>query len=161
MNILATVVPRVDIERVTIITRKVMETMNLPNYIVGLPAFIAWFACGLFALGLFGFLYTRITKHDEIKLIREGNTAAAIGFMGVLVGYSLPLSSAAENTVSLMEFIVWAAIRFAAQVAAYFIGSLVQPGLSKRITENDIAAGISKGGFAIAVGMLNAACMTY
>ena len=133
----------------------------MPQYIVGLPAFLAWFACGLVALGVFGFIYTRVTPHDEMSLIRGGNTAAAVGFVGVLIGYSLPLGSAAANTVSLGEFIAWALIGLVVQVGAYFMANVLQPGLSKRIVDGEMAAAIWKGGFGIAIGMLNANCMTY
>lgn len=137
------------------------EYFDMPAYIVGLPAFAAWFACGLLSLAVFGYIYTRITKHDEIKLMREGNVSASIASIGFLIGYSIPLSSAATHTVTIGEFLVWALVGFVAQVLAYVLSSYFQPGLSERISNNDIAAGIWKGGFAIAVGMINAACMTY
>lgn len=160
-DLIATVMPHVDPEIVMTSTSAVASTIVLPKYIVGLPAFLAWFACGIAALITFGFIYSRITRHDEIALMREGNTAASIGFVGVLIGYSIPLSSAATHTVSVGEFLVWALIGLVMQVLAYVAGSYFQPGLSKRIIDGDVAAGVWKGGFAITVGMLNAACMTY
>ena len=158
----ATVAPRINPD----VIFSAMSTLNreyitMPEYIIGLPAFLAWFACGLIALGLFGFIYTRITPHDEMSLMRAGNTSAAVAFVGVLIGYSLPLGSAAANTVTLGEFIVWALVGFVVQVLAYFVANMLQPGLSKRIVANDMAAAVWKGGFAIAVGMINANCMTY
>ena len=35
-------------------------------------------------------LYALITPHREIRLIREGNAAAAVSFGGVLVGLAIP-----------------------------------------------------------------------
>ena len=137
------------------------EILPMPEYIIGLPAFLAWFACGLVALALFGFIYTRITKHDEMKLMSQGNNAASIAFVGALIGYSLPLGSAAANTVTLGEFIVWAIVGLVVQVLAYYIASFFQKGLSQRIIDGDVAAAVWKGGLAIAIGMLNANCMTY
>jgi len=133
----------------------------MPQYIIGLPAFAAWFACGLVALGLFAFIYSKITSHDEMKLIKAGNTAAALAFMGAIIGYALPLGSAAANTVTLGEFITWSIIGMVVQIGVYFVARALQPGLSKRITEGDMSAAIWSGGLAIAVGMLNANCMTY
>ena len=144
----------------SIINREYLS-MNLPQYIIGLPAFAAWFACGLLAFAVFGFIYTSITRHDEMKLMKAGNTSASVAFVGALIGYALPLGSAAANTVTLGEFITWAAIGLVVQVLAYFIATFLQPNLSQRITDNDMAAAVWKGGLAIAIGMLNANCMTY
>ena len=44
-------------------------------------------------------LYAFITPHREITLIREGNTAAALSFGGVLVGIALPLAFALGYSV--------------------------------------------------------------
>lgn len=133
----------------------------MPEYIIGLPAFIAWFACGLLALVIFGTIYSKITKHNEMQLIGGGNTAASVAYVAALIGYSLPLGSAAANTVSLGEFIVWAVIGLVVQVLAYYVANMFQPKLSERITNGDMSAAVWKGGVAIAVGMINANCMTY
>ena len=160
--ITATVMPRPRMDTIAMLAKYLnREFLNMPEYIVGLPAFLAWFACGLVALGLFGFIYTRITKHDEMKLMSQGNTAASIAFIGALIGYSLPLGSAAANTVTIGEFLVWAVVGLVVQVLAYYVATFFQKGLSQRIINGDMAAAVWKGGFAIAVGMLNANCMTY
>ncbi len=38
------------------------------------------------------FIYIKITPYDEIKLIRGGNTAAAVSLAGAIVGLALPLA---------------------------------------------------------------------
>ena len=138
-----------------------MEYSMIPSNLIGLPAFLAWFGCGIVALFLFGFVYSRITKHDEMSLMRSGNNAASVAFVGALIGYSIPLGSAAANTVTLGEFIVWAIVGFVIQVGAYFAATFFQKNLSQRIIDGDMAAAVWKGGLAIAVGMINANCMTY
>ncbi|MCE7026947.1 DUF350 domain-containing protein [Jiella avicenniae] len=129
--------------------------------VAGLPAFLAYFILGLVLYGLFGWIYTTLTPQKEITLIRAGNTAAVVAFMGAILGFSLPLASAAANSVSIVDFIVWSIIGLLAQILAFFIASRTMTGLHQRITDGEIAAGLWGGGIALAVGILNAACMTY
>jgi putative membrane protein len=78
-----------------------------------------------------------------------------------MVGFSLPLASAAANSVSIVDFIIWAAIGGIVQLAAFGIAAAAQKGLSARITAGETAAGLWAGGVALITGLLNAACMTY
>ncbi len=55
--------------------------------LAGLPAFIVYFCTGLVAITLFLFVYTRITPHDEFKLIRENVPGAAISLGFSLLGF--------------------------------------------------------------------------
>lgn len=131
------------------------------DYLAGIPAFLGYFAIGMAAFAAFAGIYTALTPHKEVELIRAGNLAAVTAFLGALLGFSLPLASAAANSVSVIDYIIWALIGIVAQIIAFFIANFTMQRLHEKITNGDIAAGLWGGGIALAVGILNAACMTY
>jgi putative membrane protein len=131
------------------------------GYVSGLPAFLAYFGTGAALIIAFALLYSLVTPHREFSLVRDGNVAAATAWLGAMVGFSLPLASAAANSVSIVDFIIWAAIGGIVQLAAFGIAAAAQQGLSARITAGETAAGLWAGGVALITGLLNAACMTY
>ena len=121
---------------------------------------LAFVAAGLFTV-VFKLIYQWVTPYDEAKLIREGNVAAALALGGALVGYVLPLASALSNTVSLLEFCAWAALAGVIQIAAFtLVRILAMKDVSARIENGEIAAGVYLLSISLAVGVLNAACMT-
>ena len=124
-------------------------------------AFLVAFAvAGLFTVA-FKLIYQWVTPYNEAKLIREGNVAAAMALGGALVGYVLPLASALSNTHSLVEFCAWAALSGVIQIAAFtLIRMVVMKDVSARIERGEIAAGVYMMSISLAVGVLNAACMT-
>lgn len=131
------------------------------GYVEGLPAFLAYFGSGAALLVGFSILYSLVTPQREFTLIKEGNSAAATAFLGALVGFSLPLASAAANSVSLVDFVIWAAIGAIIQLLAFGVAAVTQRNLAARITQGEQGAGVWAGGIALVVGLLNAACMTY
>jgi len=121
---------------------------------------VAFVAAGLFTVA-FKVIYQWVTPYHEARLIREGNVAAALALGGALVGYVLPLASALSNTVSLVEFCAWAALAGAIQIAAFTLVRFVaMKDLASRIEKGEIAAGVYLMSISLAVGLLNAACMT-
>jgi len=124
-------------------------------------AFLVAFAvAGVFTV-VFKLIYQWVTPYNEAKLIREGNVAAALALGGALVGYVLPLASALSNTVSLVEFCAWAALAGVIQIAAFTLVRMVaMKDVSARIEKGEIAAGLYLMSISLAVGLLNAACMT-
>ncbi|UJW76046.1 DUF350 domain-containing protein [Rhizobium sp. SL42] len=133
----------------------------MTNYVAGLPAFLSYFAIGLGCYAAFATIYTRMTPQSETQLIKEGNLAAIVAFLGALIGFSLPLASAAAHSVSLLDYVVWAAIGIVIQVLAFYIANFTMKDLHGKITDGNVAAGLWGGGIAVVVGILNAACMTY
>lgn len=131
--------------------------------LAGLTNFALYFAVAIGLLLAFKFIYAFITPYDEWKLVREEqNVAAATGFTGAIIGFSLALASAAANSVSLLDFAIWGVVGLVAQILAFLILRFVfMPKLVQRIKDNEISAGIMLGGLSVAVGLLNAACMTY
>jgi putative membrane protein len=128
--------------------------------LAGLPAFLLYFVVAIAVLLLFGYVYTRLTSHDEFGLIRAGNATAAIALGGSLIAFVLPLCSALIHSVSLIDFLVWAGIAFAIQVGTFFTARIFDSDLSARIARNEMSAGIFVATVSIAVGLINAACMT-
>ncbi|MGH8217877.1 MAG: DUF350 domain-containing protein [Steroidobacteraceae bacterium] len=129
-------------------------------WLVGLPAFLAYFGVAIGLTLIFAFIYTRITEHDEFALIREGKSAAAVALGGSLVAFVLPLCSAIVHSASLVDFVIWAAIALVIQLATFFAVRLFIPNLSQRIARNEMASGLFVALVSVAVGAINAACMT-
>lgn len=132
----------------------------LAGYLAGLPAFVIYFSAGLAIMALFAMLYVQITAHREFALIREGNAAAVPAFLGAMVGFAMPLTAAMRFSVNVLDFVIWALIAAAVQIAAYFLGRAMMPSVSDRIVKGEIAAGVWLGGIALVFGMLNSTSMT-
>lgn len=130
-------------------------------FLTGAIAFaLAFLAAGGFAL-VFTALYRLVTPHDEGKLIREGNVAAAIALGGAVLGYVIPLASALTQTHSLIEFAAWAVLAGVIQIVSFWaVRRIAMPDVSARIENGDIASALFLLMVSVVVGMINAACMT-
>lgn len=133
----------------------------LENLLLGLGDFSLYFGLSLIALLLFKVLYTLFTPYDDWALVKQQNGAAACALTGAIIGYSIALGGAASNSVSFIDFAVWAVIALVAQLIAYMIVRLFMPLISQRIENNEWPAGVVLGGTSIAIGILNAASLTY
>jgi putative membrane protein len=131
--------------------------------ITGLGNFALYFGVSILLLFIFKIVYAFVTPHDEWKLVKEEkNLAAAIGFGGAMVGFSLALASAATNSASLVDFVIWGIVAIIAQTLAFsLLRFTFMPKIAERINDNEISAGTMLAAVSIAVGLLNAACMTY
>jgi putative membrane protein len=131
-------------------------------FIQGATAFLIAFGLACVFLVAFQLIYQATTPQEERKLIREGNVAAALTFGGAIVGFALPVSSALSQTDSLVEFAAWAALAGVVQiVAALVIRMLVIKDVHHRIERGEVATGVYLAAVAIAIGLINAASMTY
>ncbi len=126
-----------------------------------LPNFLAFFSLGIAISLAFAFLYTAVTPHHEFTLIRGGNMAAAIAFGGALIGFEAPLASAIIHSLSLIDMAVWGIVALLVQLLVYLVARLCDSRLSERIAGGDASAGVFVATLSVAVGMLNAACITY
>ncbi len=133
----------------------------LESTISGLINFSIYFSISLVLLLIFKFLYALVTPYDEWGLIKENNHAAAVAFSGAIIGFSLALASAASYSISVIDFCVWATVALLAQLIAFLIVRLFMPKISQRIEDGEISAGIVLAGVSVAIGLLNAACMSY
>lgn len=129
--------------------------------LAGLPAFAAYFALALVLVLVFIRLYTWVTPHDEFGLIRANNAAAAIAFGGAVLGFAWPLASAITHSMSLLDCAIWGAVALIVQLVAFFFSCIALKPLPQRIRDGELSAGIFSACCSVAIGMLNAAAMTY
>jgi putative membrane protein len=127
----------------------------------GFDDFLVYLAVALVLAGLFIAIYIRVTPYREIALIREGNMAAAYSLSGALIGFVIPLASAIEHSVGLVDMAIWGLIAMLIQLAAYVAVKVAIPAIGTDIPAGKTAQGFFLGAVSLAVGILNAACMSY
>jgi putative membrane protein len=132
----------------------------MAQYLGTLGPFVAWFSLSLLMAGAFCLIYWKLTPLDEFKLIREGNTSAAVMLFGALVGYALPLASVMVHGANLVDFAIWGAIAAAVQLLVYFAMHLVMRDLTRHIVEDRVSVAIMVASVSLAVGILNAAAQS-
>ena len=131
-------------------------------FLFGAGHFLIAFAIACLFLAVFKWLYQVSTPYDERRLVAEGNMAAAITFGGAIVGFALPLASALEVTANPLEFVAWGVLAGAIQVAASLVvRRIVIRDLVAKIETGNVASAVYMAATSIAVGLLNAACMSY
>ena len=129
--------------------------------ISGLDDFVAYFAMALALMAVFLTVYTWVTPHGEIALIRQGNVAAALSLSGALLGFIVPLASAITHSVAWWDMLFWGGVALVVQLLSYFIVRMILPSLSQDISAGKVAQGLLLGTISLGIGILNAASLTY
>jgi putative membrane protein len=127
----------------------------------GIPAFLAYFALAMVLVVIFIRIYTWLTPQDELALILTNNPAAALAFGGALIGFALPLSSAITHSLSLLDCAVWGSVALIIQVLTFVVLRVAIKQLPDRIHQGELATGSFVAACAIAIGLINSACMSY
>lgn len=124
-----------------------------------LPVFAGFFAATVVLLGIFAGLYLFVTPYSEVKLIREGNTAAAISLAGALLGYALPIAVAVVVSHDLYVMIGWGVVACIVQLLVYIAARLALPQINLAIPQGKVASGIFLAALSVVAGILNAGCI--
>ena len=132
----------------------------MSTFLENLSEFLLFFVVAAVMTVIFVVIYTRVTRHNEIALIKKNSAAAAAAFSGSLIGFALPLASTMINSVTVFQMVLWGVVALIVQVLVYLLIRLPMPRISKRIEDNEVAAGIWLGAWSIVAGILNAASMT-
>jgi putative membrane protein len=124
-----------------------------------LPAFAGFFATAVGLLAVFAALYMLVTPYSELKLIREGNTAAAISLAGALFGYALPIAIAVVVSHDIFIMIGWGIVACIVQLLVYIAARLALPQINLAIPQGKLASGIFLAALSVVAGILNAGCI--
>jgi putative membrane protein len=133
--------------------------LGVVNSLSTFPNFAIYFVSAVVLTALFLVLYTNLTPHREIGLVREGNVAAAVTLIGGLIGFVIPLASVIAHSVSLIDLAIWGVIALVVQVGGFMVARLVLPHLPQAIEQGSVSDAIFLAGLSLALGILSAACM--
>ncbi|UCV28095.1 DUF350 domain-containing protein [Ferribacterium limneticum] len=124
-----------------------------------LPAFAGYFATAIGLLAVFVLLYVFVTPYNEMALIREGNTAAAVSLGGAMVGYAMPIAVSVAVSHNIVAMIGWGVVACVVQLLAYIVARLALPQLVLNIPQGKVASGIFLASLSLGIGILNAGCI--
>ncbi|WP_158931093.1 DUF350 domain-containing protein [Acidisphaera sp. S103] len=126
---------------------------NLPNFLLYFGASVVLFAAFLTA-------YTKVVPLHEWKLIRDGNTAVALVLGAAMVGFAMPLAVAIVRSGNLLDMAVWAVVSLLLQLLCFGALRLLRRDASAALARGDMAEATLLAAGSIALGLLNAACLT-
>ncbi len=115
------------------------------SFLASLSEFLIFFAVAAALILVFVVVYTRVTRHNELALIKKNSTAAAVAFSGSLIGFALPLASTMISSDTVVELVLWGVVALIVQVLVYLLIRLPMPRISERIEADEVAAGIWLG----------------
>jgi putative membrane protein len=105
-------------------------------------------------------IYVRVLPYDELALVRRGNSAAAVALGGTMIGYAAVVWSATAHGSTLVETAIWSGVALVSQIIAFEIVHLLFRDFKAEMEKGDLSYGIALGGFSLAVGIINAGCLT-
>jgi len=114
----------------------------IQSIVSGLPILALHLAAtfGMLILGMG--VYMWITPYEDIKLVREGNTAAAVALGGAFMGLAIPLAGSLSGSASTLDILLWGLITLVVQIVCFKVVDLVLRGLPTRIANGEMSAAI-------------------
>jgi putative membrane protein len=131
----------------------------LQSLFSGFPYYLLHSATTLVMLAVGVGIYLLITPYKEVRLVRAGNTAAAISLAGAVVGLALPLAFSLAASINVFDIVIWGGVALIMQLLAFAIVWLVLRDLPRRITDGEVAAAVVLAAISLAVAMVNAAAV--
>ena len=122
--------------------------------------YLQYMLVGSIMMIIFAGAYLRITPAEELRLIKNGNLACALSFGGALVGFCLALAASIAQSIHFPDFIFWGLGAAVIQIVVYFAATKMIPHANEELVNNNVAVGALFGALSVAIGLLNAACLS-
>jgi putative membrane protein len=129
------------------------------SVLVGLPSLLIHLAVatGLLIGGVT--LYVSIAPYHELRLIRQGNVAAAIVLSGQVLALTIPLSFMMASSINLPNIVLWGAVTIVLQFIVAAAARLLISHLPQSIERGEITPALVLACGQIVAGILNAAAV--
>ncbi len=104
-------------------------------------------------------IYSILTPYKEIQQIREGNSAAAVSYGGVIVGLAIPLAASIAASTSYREILLWGGATVILQLFVFRLVDFLLAGLPNRINEGEVSASVLLVSAKLAAALILAASL--
>ena len=132
----------------------------IQSFLSGIPFLLTHFGVTIVMLVVGAFIYIKITSHDEMALIRDGNNAAAVSLSGAILGLAIPLAFCMANSVNVYDIVIWGLVTLAIQLVTFWIIDLWLRDLSRKIEDGQVGTAILLASVKLAVASINAAAIS-
>lgn len=113
----------------------------------------------LLMLFIGSFVYSILTPYKEIAQIRDGNSAAAVAYGGVIIGLAIPLAASMAASTSLREILLWGGATIVLQLFVFRLVDFLLAGLPARINEGEVSAAVLLVSAKLAAALILAAAV--
>ena len=131
----------------------------IQSFLAGFPVLLLHFVVTMAILALGVTIYHVVTPYHELRLVRSGNTAAAVSLSAAIVGMAIPLSICMATSVSVWDIVIWGIVALLIQILAYRIADALLKDLPTRIESGEMGAAIMVLGVKLSVAVINAAAI--
>ena len=132
----------------------------IQSFLSGIPFLLTHFGVTIVMLVFGAFIYIKITSHDEMALIRDGNNAAAVSLSGAILGLAIPLAFCMANSVNVYDIVIWGLVTLVIQLVTFWIIDLWLRDLSRKIEDGQVGTAILLASVKLAVASINAAAIS-
>jgi putative membrane protein len=132
----------------------------LQAYISGFPDMMAQGFVTLVMVAAGAAVYARLTPHNEMALIREGNSAAALSFAAVILGLAIPMAASLAASQSVPEVVLWGLTTLLLQLLSFSIVDLLLRDLPRRIREGEVSAALLLASVKLGAALVLAAAVS-
>ena len=132
----------------------------IQSFLSGIPFLLTHFGVTIVMLVVGAFIYIKITSHDEMALIRDGNNAAAVSLSGAILGLAIPLAFCMANSVNVYDIVIWGLVTLVIQLVTFWIIDLWLRDLSQKIEDGQVGTAILLASVKLAVASINAAAIS-
>ena len=132
----------------------------IQSFLSGIPFLLTHFGVTIVMLVVGAFIYIKITSHDEMALIRDGNNAAAVSLSGAILGLAIPLAFCMANSVNVYDIVIWGLVTLVIQLVTFLIIDLWLRDLSRKIEDGQVGTAILLASVKLAVAAINAAAIS-
>lgn len=138
----------------------VLSSPEVQAFANGFPVMMLHLLVTFGLLTMAATVYAFLTPWREIRLIRQGNAAAATGFAAVLVSLAIPLAVSLSVSTSIRDIVIWGVASVVVQLLVFRIVDLLLNGLPQRIERGEMSAAIVLAGAKIATSLVIASSLT-
>ena len=132
----------------------------IQSFLSGIPFLLTHFGVTIVMLVVGAFIYIKITSHDEMALIRDGNNAAAVSLSGAILGLAIPLAFCMANSVNVYDIVICGLVTLVIQLVTFWIIDLWLRDLSRKIEDGQVGTAILLASVKLAVASINAAAIS-
>lgn len=139
------------------------DTLSSPEvqaFASGFPVLVLHLGVTFALLAAGATVYTLLTPWKEVRLIRQGNAAAAVALGGVLLGLAIPLAVSLSVSTTVRDIAIWGVATLVLQLLAFRIVDMFLTGLPQRIQQGEIAAAVLLVAAKLATALILAAGLT-